>query len=1047
MGSRFTDKYDRNSFMQFLNSFLPPEYSEYREVREFNNRALRIVDKAYILGECESLGGLKVIEVHHDKLNDPRVKLASEAFRLMAETFTQRALVVFVNEKSDQWRLSFMTIDFEYDKSKNKILDKPSNPKRYSFVLGPGAKTVTPYQYLVQKGAVRDLDDLRKRFSVEVVNNEFYKEIARLYDELIGTDKISRQLIYTTTGDESHEFAVRLIGRIIFCWFLREKKSMSGVPLIPTQILSRHAADQPKYYLSVLAPLFFEVLNKPLQSRVENFRKDGYEKIPYLNGGLFNNDEIDRYRFDNQLQMTNVGPSYADVPNSWLHQLFDLLERFNFTVDENTSFDTDLSIDPEMLGRVFENLLARINPETGETVRKSTGSFYTPREIVDHMIDASLTEYLTSNTTVSRKKLGSLVSYDLLDDAGNELENSEAEQVLEALSSLTVLDPACGSGAFPIGMLQKIVFIISILDPDAKWWLSKQLEGASPELRREFENKSINYIRKLGIIRQTIFGVDIQPIATEISRLRCFLTLVVDEAIDDNDPNNRGIRPLPNLDFKFVTANTLIKLNDPSDHRVQLFEDSQGLEELSNIMTEYFSAPSKDRDGIKYHFSQTQKKIFERLLGHKDVSVNTNTYKLSSWDPFEHAPSEWFDPKWMFGIENGFDIVIGNPPYFVYQGHIKDEIPRIKTIDLYKRAQGGKLNAYKLFLAFAPSVLKPGGLVSFIFQNSFLADSSAKKIRQYYLHDQQIITIDSFPERDNVHKRVFESVKMSVCVMLAKNSSSDQHMPFTLNVWADKKRSQGYTTSFTPNELSDFDPVALPIPYLKSEEKAIFSKCYSLRHANVISCYEGELNMTFHRDYFTQDSSNPKVIKGAQVQRYYLTDHLSQGQLEYVNATKYLDDYSNSKKSKSHESSRIVMQGITGVDDERRLVMSILSSGMYCANSCNYILVNDGDYTEDFVLGLYNSRLFNWLFKKTSTNSNVNCYEVENLPIPKIIGKEKLVNEISKASQRLGTLYERNGKQKTPGEITELDNEIDRLVYQLYDLTSDEIQIIERPTR
>jgi len=1039
------NKYIRTDFLVFLGDFLPEDNMTYDKQQDLPLERTKSITNAVVLSESKSLG-IKVFEIEHSGSREARVNLAREVFRIMADTLTNKALVVFKSSVSEQWRLSLMTIKLDYDESKNKIKKAYSNPRRYSYMLGKESKTVTPYKYLIDSGRVKTVDDLEKRFSIEVVNNEFYKEIAKLYDELVGTEEITRKLIYPSRGDESNEFAVRLIGRIIFCWFLREKKSKSGIPLIPSNILSRNASDQTNYYHEVLATLFFEVLNKPVEKRTQKFQSGEFTSIPYLNGGLFSNDKLDHYNFDKELESSILG--LVNVPDAWLHDLFDLLEQFNFTVDENTSYDTELSIDPEMLGRVFENLLARINPDTGETVRKSTGSFYTPREIVDYMVDESLVSYLASKTSVNQAKIDALISYDPFDDLDNKLSKQERESILEALSTLTVLDPACGSGAFPIGILQKIVFVISKIDQSAEWWLAKQLEGASLELRKDFTNRSVDYIRKLGIIRQTIFGVDIQPIATEISRLRCFLTLIVDEEVDDKQ-ENRGIRPLPNLDFKFVTANSLIGLPKPEDNKgkisedqAAIFEETSHIDELKQIRNEYFNSTNHERHELQSRFDRLQKQM---VLTNVDVfrgSASKLYDTLSRWDPFGHEACNWFDPEWMFGVSNGFDIVIGNPPYFVYQGYNKNEIPQIKSINLYEKAQGGKLNAYKLFLALAPSLLTTGGITSFIFQNSFLADNSAKKIRQFYLENQQIVKIDSFPERDNVHKRVFESVKMSVCVMLAKNIASDDES-FELNVWEDKKRGAGYSTNFTSKELLTYDPIATPIPYLKEEEKQLFSKCFTGAVRGAISCFEGELNMTFHRSYFNNDPTNPKTIKGAQVQRYRLVDDMSQGQLEYVDESKYLSDFGKSNKSRHHEHSRIVMQGITGVDDKQRLVMSLVSEGNYCANSCNYILVNDQRYSEYLILALFNSRLFNWIFKKTSTNSNVNCYEIENLPIFEITDKEDLTKRIVSFSKEICELYDKKTSKTISTEVVVLEKKINDLVYGLYGLTPNEINLIE----
>jgi adenine-specific DNA-methyltransferase len=227
--------------------------------------------------------------------------------------------------------------------------------------------------------------------------------------------------------------------------------------------------------------------------------------IPYLNGGLFSQHEEDYYKLGNGEQ--SIYHNTLIVPDTWIMGLFETLETYNFTIDENTSFDEELSIDPEMLGRIFENLLAEINPETGESARKSTGSYYTPRVIVNYMIDESLFLYLKEKTNIEESKLRSLISYDLEDDNINLVSDMEKNKVSQALGSVKILDPACGSGAFPIGALQKIVFILQQIDQDGQLWFKKQIQNTPIELRkvieREFKEKNFDYIRKLGIILAT----------------------------------------------------------------------------------------------------------------------------------------------------------------------------------------------------------------------------------------------------------------------------------------------------------------------------------------------------------------------------------------------------------------------------------------------------------------------------------------------------------------------------------------------------------------
>jgi len=243
-------------------------------------------------------------------------------------------------------------------------------------------------------------------------------------------------------------------------------------------------------------------------------------------------------------------------------------------------------------------------------IGKNTSSYYTPRVIVDYMVDESLFLYLKNRTQIEEETLRAVISYDLHDDEEYQLTENERERIIIALEKVKILDPACGSGAFPIGALQKIVFILQQADPEGHLWFKKQIKNTSPELRRvverEFAHKNFDYIRKLGIIRENIYGIDIQPIATEISRLRCFLTLVVDERIQE-DLENRGIEPLPNVDFKFVTANSLIGLpGSQVNSQIGLFEDDAGIRELKELRDSFFNASGTERDQLKYQFVQAQ---------------------------------------------------------------------------------------------------------------------------------------------------------------------------------------------------------------------------------------------------------------------------------------------------------------------------------------------------------------------------------------------------------------------------------------------------------
>jgi len=257
------------------------------------------------------------------------------------------------------------------------------------------------------------------------------------------------------------------------------------------------------------------------------------------------------------------------------------LQEYNFTIDENTPIDQEVALDPELLGKVFENLLASYNPETATTARKATGSYYTPREIVDYMVQESLFNYLIDKyPNIDQSKLKELLSYS---ENSIDLTDTEIDYIIAALDNIKILDPACGSGAFPMGALHKIVYALQKLDPDNSRWKNLQIDKVNKETNvifhqtdknerearlkelNEMFDESINYpdyTRKLFIIENCIYGVDIQTIAIQISKLRFFISLVLDQKVD-NTKENMGIRALPNMETKFVAANTLIGLEIP----------------------------------------------------------------------------------------------------------------------------------------------------------------------------------------------------------------------------------------------------------------------------------------------------------------------------------------------------------------------------------------------------------------------------------------------------------------------------------------------------
>jgi hypothetical protein len=608
------------------------------------------------------------------------------------------------------------------------------------------------------------------------------------------------------------------------------------------------------YYKSILQNLFFATLNCPIEgdyldTRKRGFRGDGYgthrgidwlmrykkhfknpdaflamvnQTVPFLNGGLFEclDDKTQNLYIDGfSDQMTKgeqlivpdylffgteeeedlskiVGITDKKYKNAAVKGLINILKSYKFTITENTPIEEDVALDPELLGKVFENLLASYNPETKTTARKQTGSFYTPREIVNYMVDESLIAYLKNAIPEWRldeetldKELHVLTSFDGIIPFS---ENPALQKkIITALSTCTILDPACGSGAFPMGILQKMVHILQKLDPDNTIWKDVQLENAEKDSKAAFEiedkkargerlqeineafDQNINdpdYARKLFLIENCIYGVDIQPIATQISKLRFFISLVVEQKVNP-EKENFGIRPLPNLETKFVAANTLIGIEKPGS-QVNLF-DSQELKDLEyqlkKVRSKLFSARTKETK-LKYRDldKSYRVQISSKLKSHGWQKASAE--KLAGWDPYDqNASSVFFDPEWMFDIKDGFDVVIGNPPYVSANNmsiHDRNYFNRYKSYKTLK----GKWDIYIAFVERSLFILNENGVFTFIIPFGFLNQPYAEALRLVVLNEFQLLSIV-----DLHNEKIFENATVPACIPLIQNRKNENY--------------------------------------------------------------------------------------------------------------------------------------------------------------------------------------------------------------------------------------------------------------------------------
>jgi hypothetical protein len=1059
-----------------------------------------------------------------------------------------------------------------------------SNFRRFTYYVSKD-HTNTTFKDRIGSCKFTDLDTIKNAFSVEKVTEAFYQKIANWYFWAVQNVSFPQDVELEENG--KNNAVIRMITRLIFIWFMKERE------LVPSHLFKQDKIsvqlkslkqDETTYYKAILQNLFFATLNTKIENRKFRFKRsfqgknDDYmdhgiyryedyfqnredmltifKDIPFLNGGLFECLDWSAKESGTGMEVRFDGFSDKEVglmvPNHlffadekeadlnieygtknkkyYVEGLLNTLSAYNFTIDENDPNDQEVALDPELLGKVFENLLASFNPETATTARRSTGSYYTPREIVDFMVTKSLKQYYKSHLGYINdldNKLDELLS-PISGESLNPFGKNDSEQIVKLTEELRIVDPAVGSGAFPMGILNRLVTVLARVDHDNKLWEQAQLkvvEGITdPVLKQklkeqiniQFREKNSNYGRKLYLIQRCIYGVDIQQIAIEIAKLRFFIALLVDEKIDKTKPN-WGIEPLPNLDFKLMQGNSLISefmgiqldndddksygrlLKDETDELIAVFQDKKDhyqdepdrtiketlkheiesliirifesklqvqraeyFNKLKNVERKYSILPNLEQKNelIKKDTEILNKNFkFDLAAAEKQLKEFTTGQKVKPFFAWRLYFAEVFKEK------SGFDLVIGNPPYIQLQ---KDAG---KLADLYQNygyqtfERTGDI--YTLFYERGLNLLRDGGAICYITSNKWMRAGYGESLRRYFLTKNPCLLID-------LGSGVFENATVDTNILLTQNIANLNHL-FGLTLTAEAKH--GDLNEYVKNH-------ALPLPIMTEKTWFIGNNAEQQLKQKIerigkplkdwdVNIYRGVLtglNEAFIIDTSTkdrlceEDSKSAEILKpilrGKDIKRYtyewagmWLIASGSD-----INVPKlYPAIYRHLKKFEEDAKKR---------DDQGKNWWNLRACAYYpefekekiswgnLALSGQYSLLDKGLYVNapcpiitpasKYLLSILNSKVADYYIRNLGVTRSGGYFEykpmfVEQLPIPIITNQNKIViDKIESLTSQINADKKENPKANT----SVLETQVDELVYQLYELTPEEIAVV-----
>ena len=924
-------------------------------------------EDGYYIGNIETSDsfriGLFCYDIHRGSVVNRRVGL-----RNLVRTFINprwgvfdAALVVF--DSQDHWRLSFIC----------DIKEESTAPKRYTYVFGNKdllyRTPIERFLFLQKKGL--SFENLKTAFSVEALSDEFFERYRKLYADFIqyvtgkcfvksGSKWVEKNvgnpntaLMQAFGNDEKkiRDYIKKLMGRITFLHFLQRKGWMNG-DLNYMQNLFEHSCYQDDYLDSVLEPLFFGILNTKPSEREALFEKFGWDRallaewkdIPYLNGGLFERDVDDE--------------PVSVFPAEYFRRLFQFFSEYNFTIDENDPNDAEVGVDPEMLGKIFENLLED---------NKDKGTFYTPKEIVRYMCQESLIAYLETATSIAKDKIRAFVVSP--EEGAVGIPEAKKPKLITALEEIKICDPAIGSGAFPMGLLNELLHCREALTGE---------HCNRAELKRN-------------IIQNNIYGVDIEKGAVDIARLRFWLSIVVDEDVPS---------PLPNLDYKIMQGNSLIecfmgvdlsKLTYTKEHKndsgeISLFDDEKNRlqKKVSQLLNAYYSCCDHEKKAkLQQEISDTINKQLQAQFVDQSILDKLKGINLAENNQF-FLWHTWFSD--VFNRENGkngFDIVIGNPPYVVVSYIDKEYL-------YYKYKTKNCLELYAYFFEHSINVLHNTGVLSFITGSLYAKGIKFESLRIFLENNSQLITYR------NEGDEVFKNVNMPTSTILLYKSNT-------------------FKWSFD-NLLGNSNNILLK---MDASSKPLSSISIMQRGFEV------------GRDRVSKEQSKYRFLTGSNVEKYCYKS------ISYVDQD-VVDEFQ--KDAIFYTGARLLIR-----ETGSYLTVVYIDEILYCNRSLYSTIITDPMFNVQYVVGILNSKAIQYYYQQkfkaeTELFPKIRIRQAKQLPIPVAsLTKQQLIVTLIEQI--------RTSKRMAPQmSIEKFESEIDQIVYRLYGLNDTEIKIIEQCT-